>query len=44
MKKIVRLLVVTVLLTFAMSTASLADGGSPMPTCSPGNCSNIPPR
>jgi len=38
MKKIVRLLVATVLLTFAMSTASLADGGSPMPTCSPGNC------
>lgn len=44
MKKIIRLLVVTVLLTFAMSTASLADGGSPIPTCSPGNCGNIPPR
>ena len=38
MKKIVRLIVATVLLTFAMSTASLADGGSPVPTCSPNFC------
>jgi hypothetical protein len=33
MKKIVRLVVVAVLLTCAMSTASLADGGAPYPTC-----------
>ena len=38
MKKIVRLIVATVLLTFAMSTASLADGGAPVPTCSPSYC------
>ena len=38
MKTIVRLLVAALLLTFAMSTASLADGGEPMPTCSPGHC------
>jgi hypothetical protein len=38
MKKIVRLLVAAVLLTCAMSTVSLADGGSPVPTCSPGHC------
>lgn len=38
MKKIVRLLVVTLLLTFAMSTASLADGGAPTPLCVPGGC------
>lgn len=38
MKKFVRLLVVTLLLTFAMSTASFADGGAPTPLCSPGNC------
>ena len=31
MKKIVRLVVVAVLLTCVMSTASLADGGSPYP-------------
>jgi len=31
MKKIVRLVVAAVLLTFALSTASLADGGSPYP-------------
>jgi len=38
MKKFARLIFVTLLLTFAMSTASLADGGSPTPLCSPGNC------
>jgi hypothetical protein len=38
MKKAVRLLVVTLLLTFAMSTASLADGGSKPPRCTPQSC------
>ena len=38
MKKAVRLLVVTLLLTFAMSTASLADGGSKPPRCNPVTC------
>jgi len=38
MKMIVRLFVAITVLTFAMSTASLADGGSPPPMCSPGNC------
>jgi hypothetical protein len=38
MKKFTRLLVVTLLLTFAMSTASLADGGQPPPKCSPAAC------
>jgi len=32
MKIIVRLFVLTMILTFAMSTASLADGGSPPPS------------
>ncbi len=38
MKKFIRLVLATLLLVGAVSTASLADGGSPMPTCSPGNC------
>jgi hypothetical protein len=38
MKKAMRLVVVTLLLTFAMSTASLADGGSPAPMCTPKAC------
>ncbi len=38
MKKIVRLFVVAALLTFGLSTASLADGGSPVPTCTSGHC------
>jgi hypothetical protein len=38
MRNIVRLLVVTLLLACAISTASLADGGAPPPTCSPGKC------
>ena len=41
MKKIVRLLAIGVLLTLALSSASLADGGAPPPMCTPGNC---PPR
>ena len=40
MKKIVRLLIAVMLLIGAVSTTSLADGGSPLPTCSPGHCSN----
>ena len=31
MKKITRLFVAAILFTFAMSTASLADGGAPFP-------------
>ena len=38
MKKFVRLLIAAFLLVGAVSTTSLADGGSPMPTCSPGAC------
>jgi len=38
MKTFARLIVVTLLLTFATSTVSLADGGAPTPKCSPGNC------
>ena len=38
MKKIVRLLIAVMLLIGAVSTTSLADGGSPLPKCSPGNC------
>jgi len=38
MKKFARLVVVTLLLTFAMSSASLADGGSPAPTCNAKTC------
>jgi hypothetical protein len=38
MKKIMRLFVAAVLLTCAMSTAALTDGGSPMPTCSGARC------
>lgn len=37
MKNIVRLLIAAMLLVGAVST-SLADGGSPMPTCSPSHC------
>ena len=39
MKKMIHLLLLTLLLLGAMSTSSLADGGSPPPMCSPGNCS-----
>lgn len=38
MKKIGRLLIAAILLTFAMSTASFADGGYPVPTCTSGHC------
>ena len=38
MKKIVRLLIAALLLVGAVSTSSFADGGSPMPTCSPSKC------
>jgi hypothetical protein len=33
MKKLVRLLVVTFILTLAISTPSWADGGAPAPGC-----------
>jgi hypothetical protein len=39
-KKIMRLLIAVMLLIGAVSTSSLADGGSPFPTCSPGQCKN----
>jgi len=35
MKKMIHLLLLTLLLLGAMSTSSLADGGSPPPMCSP---------
>ncbi len=38
MKMLIRLVLVTMLLVGGISTASFADGGSPMPTCSPGHC------
>jgi len=38
-KRIVRLLIAVLLVVGAAST-SLADGGSPFPTCSPGQCKN----
>jgi hypothetical protein len=40
MRRIVRLVLGALLLACAVSTASFADGGSPMPTCSPANCPN----
>jgi hypothetical protein len=38
MKQIVRLLIAVTLFVGAVATTSLADGGSPIPTCSPGHC------
>lgn len=38
MKNIARLLLATLVLLGAMSTASFADGGAPTPMCSPGHC------
>jgi hypothetical protein len=38
MKKMSHLLLLTLLLLGAMSTPSLADGGSPPPMCSPSYC------
>jgi hypothetical protein len=41
MKKIVRLALAALLLTFATSATSFADGGQPMPNCIPlVNCTN----
>jgi hypothetical protein len=40
-KKTVRLLIAVMLLVGAVSTRSLADGGSPVPTCGP--FENCPP-
>jgi hypothetical protein len=39
MKKMVRLILATVMLLGAVSTVSFADGGAPPPMCSPKNCS-----
>jgi hypothetical protein len=38
MKNIARLMLATLVLLGAMSTASFADGGAPAPMCSPGHC------
>jgi hypothetical protein len=38
MKKMIHLLLATLLLLGAVSTSSFADGGAPRPMCSPGNC------
>ena len=38
MKKIARLLLITLVLVGAVSTASLADGGAPPAMCHPANC------
>jgi hypothetical protein len=38
MKKMVRLMVVTLVLLSAVSISSFADGGAPTPMCSPGHC------
>jgi hypothetical protein len=38
MKRFVRIVLAALLLACAASTASLADGGSPFPKCSPSNC------
>jgi hypothetical protein len=37
-KNIVRLVLATLLLLGAVSTASFADGGAPAPMCAPKNC------
>lgn len=42
MKKIARFLIAALLFVGAISTTSLADGGSPYPTCAPGHCQNDP--
>ncbi len=41
MKNVARMIFAALLFTFVLSTASLADGGAPMPTCVPPNCSSI---
>jgi hypothetical protein len=38
MKQIVKLLIAVTLFVATVATTSLADGGSPLPTCSPGHC------
>jgi hypothetical protein len=38
MKKMVHLMLVTLLLLGAVSTSSFADGGAPTPMCAPGHC------
>jgi hypothetical protein len=38
MKKMIHLLLATLLLLGAVSTSSFADGGAKPPMCSPGNC------
>ena len=38
MKKLVRLMLATLVLLGAISTASFADGGAPPPMCSPSHC------
>lgn len=38
MKMLIRLVLATLVLVGGISTVSFADGGSPMPTCSPGHC------
>jgi hypothetical protein len=38
MKKMVRLMLATLVLLGAVSTSSFAAGGAPTPMCSPGNC------
>ena len=46
MKKLIHLMLATLLLLGAVSTTSFADGGAPRPVCSPGNCPGHykPPR
>jgi hypothetical protein len=38
MKKMVRLILATLVLLSAVSISSYADGGAPTPLCSPGHC------
>ena len=38
MKKMVRVMIATLVLLSAVSISSFADGGAPPPMCSPGHC------
>lgn len=38
MKKMVRLMLATLVLLSAVSISSFADGGAPPPMCAPGHC------
>jgi hypothetical protein len=38
MKKMIRLMLATLVLLSAVSISSFADGGAPTPMCSPGHC------